>query len=248
MTRNLKHVMAVILVLLLGASSAQAGWLDRLFGKTSEEPTEESADKSVSTADVSDGLKEALEVGVGNVVNQLGRDGGFSDDPVIHIPLPETLDTVRSTLERFGMSDTLDDLELRMNRSAELATPIAKDLFVGAIKEMTLDDVMGIYNGSDDAATQYFKSKMSNPLGKAMHPIVDDTLSEAGAVQVYDNVMDQYDSIPFAPEVDSDLTGYVVEKGLDGIFYYLAQEEAAIRKDPVKRTTDLLQRVFGSKE
>jgi len=152
---------------------------------------------------------------------------------------------VRSALDTVGMSSTFDDLELRLNRAAELATPKAKRLFVGAIKEMTLDDVRAIYTGPDDAATQYFRGKMAVPLAAEMAPVVDTSLNEVGAVRTYDAIMEQYNALPFVPPVDSDLTGYVVDKGMDGIFYYLAQEEAAIRTDPVARTTDLLQQVFG---
>ena len=145
------------------------------------------------------------------------------------------------------MASLLDDLELKLNRAAELATPKAKALFGQAISEMTFDDVMNIYNGPDDSATRYFQGKMSNPLAQEMSPIVSDSLSEVGAIQSYENAMKEYQAIPFAPDVKADLTTHVVEKGIDGIFHYIAIEEAAIRQNPVKRTTDLLQKVFGAK-
>ena len=104
---------------------------------------------------------------------------------------------------------------------------------------------MAIYKGPDDAATQYFRSKMSAPLALEMKPVVDNSLQDVGAVQLFDSTMQQYDEIPFAPGVDLDLGDYVVDKGMDGIFYYLAKEEAAIRNNPAKRTTDLLKTVFG---
>ena len=140
----------------------------------------------------------------------------------------------------------LNDLELGLNRAAEVATPRAKELFLAAIDDMTLDDAMAIYNGPDDAATRYFQSKMSAPLALEMKPVVDESLEDVGAVKIYDDVMEQYDALPFSPEVDADLSDYVVEKGMDGIFYYLAKEEAAIRQDPLKRTTDILKKVFGN--
>ena len=140
----------------------------------------------------------------------------------------------------------LTDLELRLNRAAEIATPKAKSLFVEAINDMTLDDAMAIYKGPDDSATQYFKSKMSAPLALEMKPVVDESLTDAGAVKMYDKVMKSYNDVPFTPEVEADLGEYVVQKGMDGIFHYLAKEEAAIRQDPVKRTTDILKRVFGN--
>jgi hypothetical protein len=140
----------------------------------------------------------------------------------------------------------LDDLELKLNRAAETAAPKAKALFAQTISGMSFEDVMNIYNGPDDAATRYFQEKMTPALAGEMKPIVEESLAEVGAVQSYDNVMGQYRAIPFVPDVKADLTTYVIEKGMDGIFHYLAVEEAAIRQNPVKRTTELLQRVFGA--
>jgi len=207
-------------------------------------------DKTTDSASLTDdqigaGLKEALTVGTARVVEQLGTTGGFSADPSIRIPLPDSLKSVQSTLGKVGMSSTFDDLELRLNEAAELATPKAKALFMSAIQDMTLDDVRAIYSGPDDAATQYFREKMSGPLAVEMAPVVDASLGEVGAVQSYDKIMDKYESMPFVPPVDADLTAYVVDKGMDGIFYYLGKEEAAIRTDPVARSTDLLKKVFG---
>lgn len=213
-----------------------------LLGGFGEDKT---SGEQLSDAEIGAGLKEALRVGTANVVGQLGQVDGFNADPAIHIPLPENFKTVQSTLNKLGMSSMLDDLELRLNRAAEVATPKAKELFGQSITEMTLEDVKGIYNGPDDAATRYFQGKMSQPLSGAMRPIVDDSLAEVGAVAAYENVMSQYSAVPFVPDVKADLTNHVLDKGIDGIFHYLALEEAAIRQDPVKRTTDLLKVVFG---
>lgn len=204
------------------------------------------AQDALSTDEIAAGLKEALRVGSETVVSQLGQTNGFNGDPAVHIPLPGSLDRVKSTLGKVGMSSMLDDLELRLNRAAEAATPKAQSLFLQAIDDMTLDDVERIYKGPDDAATRYFQSKMSQPLAKEMAPIVDQSLSQVGAVQSYDKAMGRYESIPFVPDAKADLSSYVVEKSMDGIFYYLAQQEAAIRQNPAKRTTELLQKVFGA--
>lgn len=229
---------------LIGASgAASADWLSKL-----KESLLGSGDKeqALSSDDIGGGLKEALRVGTENVVSSLGKTDGFNHDPQIHIPLPSKLDQVKNVLGKVGMDSMLTDLEVRLNRAAEIATPKAKRLFIGAINDMTLDDVMAIYKGPDDAATQYFRSKMSGPLAVEMKPVVDESLADAGAVEVYDGVMERYNAVPFVPKVDADLSDYVVEKGMDGIFHYLAIEEAAIRQDPAKRTTELLKRVFGT--
>nr|NIS41793.1 DUF4197 domain-containing protein [Desulfuromonadales bacterium] len=186
-------------------------------------------------------------VGTGKVVNRLGRQDGFNLDPAIHIPLPEKLATVQSALDSVGFSYLLDDLELRLNRSAELAAPRARKLFWHAIGEMKFSDIMGIYNGPDDAATRYFRSKMSPQLKREMQPIVIRSLARAGAVQAYDQAIGKYQSLPFVPDVKADLTAYVIDQGISGIFYYLAREEQAIRRNPAKRTTELLRRVFAGR-
>lgn len=231
-----------------GFSAAQAGFLDKaksaLGGLKSLSP--DSAADVLSNDDIAAGLREALKIGSEKVVAQVGALDGFNADPEIHIPLPGALRDVQKMLGKFGMADLADDLETRLNRGAEAAAPEAKALFLDAIGEMTLDDAKGILNGPDDAATQYFKGKMTTPLSARMEPIVDRSLSEVGAIAAYDKMMGQYGTIPLVPDVKADLTSYVVEKGLDGIFFYIAKEEAAIRNDPAKRTTELLQRVFGS--
>jgi hypothetical protein len=188
-----------------------------------------------------------LRVGTGRVVGQLGKTDGFNADPVIRIPLPDKLAAARNMFGQIGLGGVFDDLELRLNRAAEAATPKAKALFWQAIREMTIQDVQTLFNGPDDAATRYFERKMTPELAAAMRPVVDQSLNEVGAVRVYNQAAAQLNAIPYAPEIKADLTGYVVDKGMAGIFHYLAQEEAAIRKNPAKRTTELLQRVFGAR-
>ncbi|MDA1089716.1 MAG: DUF4197 domain-containing protein [Proteobacteria bacterium] len=113
------------------------------------------------------------------------------------------------------------------------------------ITEMTLDDAKQIYDGSNDAATQYFKRVSSADLAKVVKPVVDQSLAEVGAVASYDQLMGKYSALPFVPDVKANLTDHAVNMALEGLFFYLAKEEAAIRQNPAKRTTDLLARVFG---
>ena len=231
---------------------AQANWLDRardvLQGATGDgRANPGSASLSELTeSDIGKGLKEALRVGTERVVAQLAAVDGFNKDPQIHIPLPPALQTVQSTLNRFGLGGLADDLEVRLNRAAEAAAPEAKALFWQAIEQMTLDDVRAIFNGPDNAATTYFQGKMSAPLAERMTPIVDASLAEVGAVQVYDQLIAGYRDIPFVPNLKADLTTHVVDRALAGMFHYVGQEEAAIRQKPVERTTDLLKKVFGA--
>ena len=243
---NISIAVVFLCLFLFAGTSAKADLFefgkDLLKGASSKSS---SSSNGLSTLDMTSGLKEALTVGSGTVVNQLGRSGGFNNDPAIHIPLPGSLKTVKSALSKIGMGGMLEDLELKLNSAAEVATPKAKHLFIDAIKAMTLDDVKKIFNGSNDSATRYFQSKMSAPLAKEMSPVVLDSLSDVGAIKSYDAAIEQYEELPFVPDAKANMTEYVVQKSMDGIFHYLAIEEAAIRQNPAKRTTDLLKKVFG---
>ena len=199
----------------------------------------------LSDIEIGSGLREALRIGTGNVVGFLGRHDGFNLDPVAHIPLPRSVRQVRDGLRLIGQSGLLDDLELKMNRAAETATPRAKAIFWQAIDQMTSGDAQQILTGPDDSATQYFRRTMSPPLAHEMRPIVNDAMAETGAVQAYDRTVGAVQSIPFAPNIRTNLTDYVVDAGMNGIFHYVAVEERNIRRNPAARTTDLLRRVFG---
>lgn len=236
----------IVLLLLFFHTGVEASWLEKGFNILKPLTGEKSA-VSPSKSEIGQAFKDALRIGSDNVVQQLGQFDGFNTDPNIHIPLPEELDTVKNVLTKIGMSQTVDDLEMKLNRAAENATPKAKELFRQAITEMTFDDVMTIYKGPEDSATEYFRGKMSPGLKKEMRPLIENSMSEVGVIQAYDNVIGQYRTMPFVPDVKADLTEHVVQKGIDGIFHYIAKEEAAIRQNPAKQTTDLLKRVFGVK-
>lgn len=200
---------------------------------------------SLTNTEIGRGLKEALRVGAERAVGLLGKVDGFNGRPDVHIPLPRNLRKVQKTLNDFGMGRITNDLENRLNRAAETAVPRAVKLFRNAIEEMSWADVQRIYKGPNDAATQYFKGRMVKPLGNAMRPVVHEQMAKVGALRSYEDMMGEYRRLPFMPDVRSDLTEYVLEKALAGVFLYLAREEAAIRRDPAKRTTELLKRVFG---
>ncbi len=203
-------------------------------------------DGPLTIDEITRGLKEALSQGSSNVVGQLGKSNGFNSDPLVRIPLPSTLQKGRDIAAKVGLAGSFDQLQNKLNEAAEVATPKAKDLFLGAIRQMTVADAQSILRGPDNAATKYFEDKTRTQLSGAMRPIVDQSLSQVGAVNTFNQLLAQYKSIPFAPKLNADLTQHVVDKGMDGIFRYLAAEEKAIRENPVKRTTALLKRVFGS--
>lgn len=244
-------VIHAALALILASSTAQAqGVFDRLKNKLDTMSggrlgSVGTSSMALSDADVADGLREALKVGTERVAAALGTTDGYNADPAIHIPLPPELQKVQSFLKKFGLSQLADDVELRLNRAAEAAAPKTKELFWKAISSMTLDDARQIFKGPEDAATQYFKKVASTDLAATVKPVVDSSLAEVGALSAYDNLMGQYKAMPFVPDVKADLSKHATDLALAGLFTYLAKEEAAIRKDPAKRTTEILAKVFG---
>ena len=225
--------------ILINSAEAEQKWWQKVFSQEGFDSSE------LSVTDISGAFKQALTIGAENVISQLGTEGGFSADEAIRIPLPNNLKKVAKVLKKIGLSDQINDLKLKMNQAAETAVPIAKDLFIKSIHDMTFDDVRTIYQGEGDSATQYFKTKMTASLTEKMHPIVAESLAEVGAIQALNQVMNKYQDIPFVSSVNPNLTNYVVEKGIDGVFYYLAEQEAAIRQNPAKQSTELLKKVFG---
>jgi len=239
--------LAFILIMISPFIAVQSQAAENLLNRAAGLLTGRSTDNTelqASSGEIGSAFKQALSIASETVVNNLGSPDGFNTDPAIHIPLPDQLDRVKTMLSSVGMAGMVEDLELKLNRAAEAATPVAKELFLQSISELNFADVMAIYQGPNDSATRYFQNTMSESLAAQMLPIVQSSLSEVGALQAFQQVMDRYDSIPFARSVNTDLSPYVVEKGMDGIFHYIAQEEAAIRENPLKQTTDLLRRVF----
>ena len=200
----------------------------------------------LSADEISRGLKQALSKSSEIVVNQVGKQNGYSADPQIRVPLPSDLLRAKNFASKIGLDGVFNDLELKLNRAAESAAPKARSIFLRSIQQMTLEDANGILRGPDDAATQFFQNKTSNQLRTAMRPIIDDSLNQVGAVRAFNDLLTRYRRIPLAPEVNANITEHVLNRGLAGIFYYVAEEEKAIRENPLKRTTELLQRVFGA--
>jgi len=239
-------ICSVVLTTLLLGGCAGGGPTVEDLTKTAEAVLAGGDAGSLSDADITAGLKEALANGSTQVVGKLGQQNGFASDPVVRIPLPATLQKARDFASKVGLERSFDDLELKLNQAAERATPKAKQLFIGSIRDMSVQDARGILQGPDNAATTYFQNKTGAGIKDAMRPLVDEALGEVGAVQSFNQLLAQYRTIPLAPKVDADLTGHVVDRGSDGIFHYLAEEEKAIRTNPLKRTSELLRRVFSA--
>jgi hypothetical protein len=193
------------------------------------------------------GLKEALSIGTGNAVTATSKPDGYFGNQAIKILMPEKIQKVANALGKVGYQKEVDDFVLSMNRAAEKAAPQAKAIFIDAIHQMTVEDARKILDGGDTAATEYFKAKTSGKLYEAFQPIVSSSMNEVGTTRSYKEMMGKYTALPFASAESLDLDRYVTNKGLDGLFYLVGQEEIKIRKDPAARVTDLLKTVFGGK-
>ena len=202
----------------------------------------------LSDAKVGSGLQEALKVGTENAVTQTSAIDGFLLNKAIKILMPKPLQAMEKPLRLVGYGPQIDEFVVGMNRAAEKAVPFAKDIFWGAIGEMTFDDARKILNGSDTAATDYFKAKTSKKLQTAFKPSVTEVMDQVGVNQQYNALVSKYKDIPFSKSIAFDVNQYVTEKATDGIFYVVGQEEKKIRTNPAARVTDLLKEVFGSRK
>ncbi|NNE08954.1 MAG: DUF4197 domain-containing protein [Gemmatimonadetes bacterium] len=231
-----------LILLCIAAIGLGAGCTSTEIAQTLETITGGSEEGTVAA-----GLKEALRVGTSRTVTRTNVEDGYFGNPLIRIGLPSDLDKVASALRTIGLGSNVDELELAMNRAAEKAAGEATDVFVSAITKMTLQDALGILNGNETAATDYFYGKTSDELRERFHPIIVEKMGEVGVYNAYDRAVKAYEALPLVSKPSLDLEGYVTERSLNGLFTVLGEEEKRIREDPAARTTDLLREVFGSR-
>lgn len=198
-----------------------------------------------NTFQVAAGLKEALTIGAQNSASRLSAPNGFFANAMLKILMPPEAQKVESTLRSLGMGNVVDKAILAMNRGAEEAAKSAAPIFVNAIKQMTITDAIGILRGGDFAATNYFKQKTTAALTSAFSPVINNALRKVDATKYWADVFTIYNKFSKTP-VNTDLTAYVTERAINGIFHEVGVEEQKIRKDPAARVTELLKTVFGS--
>lgn len=218
------------------------------------------AGSSLTNKQIDRGLKQALSVGAERAVALLGKSGGFLNDSSVRIPLPGALDKVGKTLRSVGQGKYVDEFETTVNQAAEQAIPETLKIVKKTVRGMSMEDVRGILSGGDDAATQYLRKSAGEDLKAAIKPIVSKATDKAGATSAYKNLIDKSGSsvsgmlgglgglgakLGGGQDTSLDLDEYVTGKTLDGLFIKLAAEEKAIRENPLARSTDLLQKVFG---
>jgi hypothetical protein len=199
---------------------------------------------TLSNNTIVSGLKEALQVGTERGTAKLSAIDGFFKDAAIKILMPTEAQKVEQKLRSIGFGQQVDNAILSMNRAAEDASKKATPIFISAIKQMSIQDAVGILKGGDFAATEYLRSKTTQNLTEAFRPVIEQSLSKVNATKYWNTVFSTYNTFR-SQKVNTDLTAYVTEKALDGIFHQVALEEQKIRKDPVAQTTDILKKVFG---
>lgn len=199
----------------------------------------------LSQSDASGGLKDALSQGARVAVQQLGKPGGFANNPDVRIELPGNLGKAARTMRRIGMGGQVDQLEASMNRAAEAAVPEAQALLLDAVKKMTVQDAKGILAGGDDAATQYLNRSSREQIRTRFLPIVKRATDQVGLAQQYNSFAGQAASLGVVDAKSANIENYVTEKALDGLFEMIAQQEGSIRKDPASAATGLAKKVFG---
>ncbi len=201
---------------------------------------------NLSNADADAGLRQALIQGANKAIAQLGAVDGFYENPEVKIPLPDALRKAERSLRLLGMGKQADALSLKMNRAAEAAVPEAKTLLVEAVRKMSIADARAILTGGDDAATQYFKKTTSAAMAEKFLPIVTQATQEVELAQQYNRFAKAASRFGLVHKEQANLEAYVTQKTLDGVYFMMAEEEKAIRKNPVAAGTSLIKKVFGA--
>lgn len=233
-----------LMALTVLCSQSTAGQFESFLNSLKKQATGMSGE--LSSEEMVSGLKEALEVGTGNAVAVLEKPGGYSLNPQVKIPLPESVQKIKVALQAVGYGPQLEAFESSTNTAAETAAPKAKAIFWDSIRKMSISDAGKIIKGGDTAATDYLREKSSTRLTEALRPIIHDSLSKVGTTAKYQALTQQVQNLPFTKDLNLDLDDYVTDGALKGLFHMLGQEEMKIRKDPAARSTELLKKVFGN--
>ncbi len=236
----MKRFSIVLVCILMGCTTAQ------INQTLSEVNKAIGAEKPLTTAEVGDGLKEALVKGISNGSDLVSQVDGYFKNPEIKIPFPPDVKKVEDRLRQIGLGKEVDKFVMTLNRGAEDAAKEAKPIFISAIKQMTIEDAWAILKGKDDEATQYLIKTTSSQLKEKFKPVIQNSLQKVNATKYYSEIVTRYNSIPMVQKVNPNLDDYATDKAIEGLFLMIAKEEKNIRADPAARTTELLKRVFGA--
>ena len=205
------------------------------------------ASSALSNEDMIGGLKQALEKGVGYAVDNLGQVDGFMGNPKVKIPMPDKLEKLEKLLRKLGQDEYADQFVETMNRAAEKAVPLTRDVLVKGVQDLTVEDAKNIVSGPDDAATSYLRKTGGEQLRTAIAPMVKKATDEVGVTRQYKNLFSNLGFMgSFMNPEDYDIDKYITDETMNGLFTMIAEQEKMIRENPVERTTDLLKRVFAN--
>ncbi len=194
--------------------------------------------------DVVKGLKEALIVGATNSSADASQKGGFYNNSLIRIPFPEDVEKMKTTLIKAGMQMQVNHFEKTLNEAAEDASNYAKEIFINAVKNMSINDAMTILKGNDNAATNYLKKQTSKELRVKFKPVVKNSIEKVHLTKYWGSLVNRYNAIPLTKEVNADLEDYITNEAIEGLFVLIAKEEKNIRNNPKARVSEILQKVF----
>lgn len=200
---------------------------------------------ALTESDAALGVREALARGTESAIGLLGRKDGFLGNPKVRIPLPGYLDDAAKLLRSFGQGQRVDTLVTAMNRAAESAVPAGRDVLVGAVRDITVEDALKIVRGGDNAVTQFFERKTRAPLTGRFLPIVTQSTERVQLAQKYNAVAGKAQGLGLVKKDDATIEGYVTRKSLDGLYFMIGEEEKKIRADPIGTGSAMLRRVFG---
>ena len=201
--------------------------------------------KGSEKEDMIAGLKEALIIGAQKGATTLSKEDGFFKNDLLKILLPPEAEKVEKTLRNLGLGNQVDEAILSMNRGAEDACKEAATIFIDAVKSMNVEDVVTIIKGTDTAGTAYLRKTTTLSLTNKFRPVIENSLNKVDATKHWTTIINAYNKVSLK-KINPDLTAYVTEKSIGGIFYQIGEEEKKIRKDPLARTSELLKRVFGN--
>ena len=204
------------------------------------------ASNPLTNDEVVSGLRDALTVGTNNSSTFASKVDGYYKNPALFIPFPPEAQKVKDWAAKVGMNKQVDEFVMTLNRSAEEAAKDAAPIFVNAIKGMSIGDGFAILRGADNAATQYLKDKTTAELRLKFSPVVQNAINKVQVTKYWNPIITNYNKVPFVEKQNPDLTAYVTDRAMEGLFKLITDEELKIRKDPVARVTDILKRVFGS--
>lgn len=227
----------ILLILILASGNVGHAQFQKLFDKIK-------GNTGLSQEEIGNGLRQALDNGIKNQVTKLTAEDGFYKNELVKILLPEELSAVDKGLRKVGLENLADEGIKVLNRAAEDAVKTATPIFVNAVKEITFNDAKNILLGKENAATTYLETKTQQELYQRFTPVINQSFSKVGADKVWSEIISKYNSIPFVKKVNPDLTDYVTNQALKGVFTIIAIEESGIRKEIGLRDTALLKKVF----